>query len=72
MRKRCLRDLQSNELIIKPVKTATLLACIEKLLKNEGDFSDIEEEKKNERKGYILLIEDDPFQSGILKDFLGP
>ena len=67
VRRRCLRDLKSNELIIKPVKTATLLACIEKILKNRDVF---EEEKGDERRGDILVIEDDPFQSGILKNFL--
>ena len=49
------------------MKTATLLACIEKILKNRDVF---EEEKGDERRGDILVIEDDPFQSGILKNFL--
>ena len=63
MRKRCLRDLKSDEIIIKPVKTSTLLECIERvLIKKEEDPIEMEKE--------ILIVEYDPFQSGIVKKIL--
>jgi hypothetical protein len=65
VRKRCLRDLKSDELIIKPVKTTKSLECMERvLIKKEEDLEEEEIEKQ------IVIVEDDPFQSGIVKNIL--
>jgi DNA-binding response OmpR family regulator len=70
VRRKCLRDLHSDELVIKPVKISVLLGSIEKMLKKQNEEGGEEEEERKENVKKILIVEDDHFQSAILKNLL--